>query len=75
MSLVLYILLHEAALSWPPFWSSFSVLDSPSKIQSHLFYEDLLDDVIPTSYLKTILISSNFTLALRRLICNETYIY
>lgn len=56
MSLVLYILLHEAALSWPPFWFSFSVLDSPSKIQSHLFYEDLLDDVIPTSYLKTILI-------------------
>lgn len=52
MSLVFYILVSGSALSWPPFWSSFSVLSSPSKIQSHLFYEDLLDDVIPTSYLK-----------------------
>lgn len=52
MSLVSHILVPGTALSWPPFWFSFAVLVSPSKIQSHLFCEDLLDDVIPTSYFK-----------------------
>lgn len=52
MSLILYILVYGSVLSWPPLWSLFSVLYFPPKIQSHLSYEDVLDDVIFISYLK-----------------------